>query len=110
MEETLKKKPLTENIKKKLENIGEKAGEAMDAFEALQQKLTEVATQVPAKSIEILQQAGLDVQSNTAQVDEMIGAGECDARVHSFFKRASEDTAALKKQTKLVRDLVGQLE
>ena len=110
LEETLKKKPLTEHVKKKLENIGEKAGEALDAFEALQQKLTEVATQVPAKSIEILQQAGLDVQSNTAQVDEMIGAGECDERVHSFFKRASEDTAALKKQTKLVRDLVGQLE
>ena len=110
LEETLKKKPLTEYIKKKLENIGEKAGEAMDAFEALQQKLTEVATQVPAKSIEILQQAGLDVQSNTAQVDEMIGAGECDARVHSFFKRASEDTAALKKQTKLVGELICQLE
>ena len=50
------------------------------------------------------------MQSNIAQVDEIICAGECDARVHSFFKRASEDTAALKKQTKLVRDLVGQLE
>ena len=90
--------------------LGKKYGEALDALEALQQKLTEVATQVPAKSIEILQQAGLDVQSNTAQVDEIIGAAECDERVKSFFKRASEDTAALKKQTKLVRDLVGQLE
>ena len=110
LEESLKKKPLTDYVKKKLENIGEKSGEALDAFEALQQKLTEVATQVPAKSIEILQQAGLDVQSNIAQVDEMIGAGECDERVHSFFKRASEDTAALKKQTKLVGELVCQLE
>ena len=110
LDQTTKKKPLTENIKKKLENIVDHAREAMDAFEALQEKLTEVATQILAKSIEILQKAGLDVQSNIAQVDEIICAGECDARVHPFFKRASEDTAALKKQTKLVRDLVGQLE
>ena len=110
LDQTTKKKPLTENIKKKLENIGDHAREAMDAFEALQEKLTEVATQILAKSIEILQKAGLDVQSNIAQVDEIICAGECDARVYPFFKKASADTAALKKQTKLVRDLVGQLE
>ena len=109
LDQTTKKKPLTENFKKKLENIGDHAREAMDAFEALQEKLTEVATQILAKSIEILQKAGLDVNSNIAQVDEIICAGECDARVHAFFKRASEDTAALKKQTKLVRELVGQL-
>ena len=110
LDQTTKKKPLTENIKKKLENIVDHAREAMDAFEALQEKLTEVATQILAKSIEILQKAGLDVQSNIAQVDEIICAGEYGVLVHSFFKRASEDTAALKKQTKLVRDLVGQLE
>ena len=110
LDQTTKKKPLTENIKKKLENIVDHAREAMDAFEALQEKLTEVATQILAKSIEILQKAGLDVQSNIAQVDEIICAGECDARVHPFFKRASEDTAALKKQTKLVGELVCQLE
>ena len=110
LDQTTKKKPLTENFKKKLENIGDHAREAMDAFEALQEKLTEVATQILAKSIEILQKAGLDVQSNIAQVDEIICAGEYGVLVHSLFKRASEDTAALKKQTKLVRDLVGQLE
>ena len=109
-DQTTKKKPLTENLKKKLENIVDQAREAMDAFEALQEKLTEVATQILAKSIEILQKAGLDVQSNISQVEEIICAGEYGVLVHSLFKRASEDTAALKKQTKLVRDLVGQLE
>ena len=74
----------------------------MDAFEALQEKLTEVATQILAKSIEILQKAGLDVQSNISQVEEIICAGEYGVLVHSLFKRASEDTAALKNQTKLV--------
>ena len=38
LDQTTKKKPLTENIKKKLENIGDHAREAMDAFEALQEK------------------------------------------------------------------------
>ena len=109
-DQTPKKKPLTENLKKKLENIVDHAREAMDAFEALQEKLTEVATQILAKSIEILQKAGLDVQSNISQVEEIICAGEYGVLVHSLLKRASEDTAALKKQTKLVRDLVGQLE
>ena len=110
LDQTTKKKPLTENIKKKLENIGDHAREAMDAFEALQEKLTEVATQILAKSIEILQKAGLDVQSDISQVEEIICAGEYGVLVHSLSKRASEDTAALKKQTKLVRYLVGQLE
>ena len=84
----------------------------MDAFEALQEKLTEVATQILAKSIEILQKAGLDVQSNIAQVDEIICAGEYGEYgvLVCWLKRASADTEALKKQTKLVRDLVGQLE
>ena len=110
LDQTTKKKPLTENLKKKLENIVDQAREAMDAFEALQEKLTEVATQILAKSIEILQKAGLDVQSDISQVEEIICAGEYGVLVHSLFKRASEDTAALKKQTKLVRDLAGQLE
>ena len=98
LDQTTKKKPLTEHVHGKLQNIGEKAGEALAAFEALQQKLTEVATQVPAKSIEILQQAGLDVKSNIAQVDEIICAGECDARVYPFFQegvsryRGAEET------------------
>ena len=95
LDQTTKKKPLTENLKKKLENIVDQAREAMDAFEALQEKLTEVATQIPAKSIEILQKAGLDVQSNISQVEEIICAGEYGVLVHSLFKRASEDTAAL---------------
>ncbi len=110
LDQTTKKKPLTENIKKKLENIGEHAREAMDAFEALQEQLTEVATQIPAKSREILELAGWDVKSNIAQVNEIICADECDASVNSLFKKASADTAALKKKNKLVRDLVGQLE